>query len=220
MTRIFLIHILLAAMMAGCAVAGEAEPTLAPATPGPTGTPPAASSTPEAGDLFAQWRIELQPPSCDGTLTPAQTEGPYYTANTPERNSLLEPGMPGTHLIVAGYVLTKDCRPIANAWLDFWQADAAGAYDNQGYTLRGHQFSDAQGRYFLETVRPGEYPGRTVHIHVKVQPPGGAILTSQLYFPDVASNNSDGIFDPAALVTLEGRTDYQLAFYDFVLDVP
>ena len=125
--------------------------------------------------------------------------------------------MPGKKLIVVGYVLDQNCQPLANAWLDFWQADANGAYDNQGYTLRGHQFTDSQGRYFLETVLPGEYPGRTQHIHVKVQPPNGSILTSQLYFPQAAGNAGDGIFDPALLVDLEDRQDYLLAYFDFVV---
>jgi protocatechuate 3,4-dioxygenase beta subunit len=83
--------------------------------------------------------------------------------------------MPGEQLLVAGYVLDQNCQPIQNAWLDFWQADANGAYDNTGYVLRGHQFTDGQGRYYLETVLPGEYPGRPPHIHLKIQPPNGTV---------------------------------------------
>ena len=90
-------------------------------------------------------------------------------------------------------------------------------YDNSGFTLRGHQLTDSQGRYFLETVIPGEYPGRTEHIHVKVRPPSGTEITSQLYFPNVNANNSDGIFDPALLVTLEAREGLYVAYYNFVL---
>jgi protocatechuate 3,4-dioxygenase beta subunit len=125
--------------------------------------------------------------------------------------------MEGIRLIVVGYVLGADCQPIPGAWLDFWQADANGVYDNQGYTLRGHQFTDEQGRYFLETVMPGEYSVRTAHIHVKVQAPGGQILTSQLYFPGSGGNTSDSIFTPATQVVMEDRGDHQLAYYNFVL---
>ena len=125
--------------------------------------------------------------------------------------------MPGTRLIVVGYVLDSNCQPLPNAWLDFWQADANGIYDNAGYTLRGHQFTDAQGRYYLETVVPGEYPGRTEHIHVKVQPNGGSTLTSQLYFPDSSANTRDGIFDPSLIVQIEERPDYLLAYFNFVI---
>ncbi len=48
---------------------------------------------------------------------------------------------------------------------------------------------------------PGEYPGRTVHIHVKVQAPNQAILTTQVFFPNVADNSRDGIFDKSLLVS-------------------
>ena len=168
------------------------------------------------GDLFAANFISLPAPACNGP-TPEQTEGPYYTPNTPERNILFEPGMTGERLIVVGYVLDPNCQPILNAWLDFWQADANGVYDNTGYTLRGHQFADSQGRYFLETVMPGEYPGRTEHIHVKVQAPNGTVHTSQLYFPNAAGNTSDGIFDPALIVTLEEREGYYVAYFNFVI---
>ena len=126
-------------------------------------------------------------PACGAgsAATPRQTEGPYFTRDSPERATLLEPGIAGQRLVLSGTVLSLDCRPLAGALLDFWQADADGAYDNQGYRLRGHQFTDADGRYRLETVVPGLYPGRTRHIHVKVQSKGGPVLTTQLYFPDV-----------------------------------
>jgi protocatechuate 3,4-dioxygenase beta subunit len=150
-------------------------------------------------------------------LTPAQTEGPYYTPNSPERASLIEPGMGGTKLIVTGYVLTKDCQPIANAWLDFWQADDQGVYDNAGYRLRGHLFTDETGRYTLETILPGEYPGRTEHIHVKVHAPNSPILTTQLYFPGVAANDRDSIFDPALLANVQDTATGKVATYNFVV---
>src|SRR5207244_4653789 len=101
--------------------------------------------------------------SSGGPITPAQTEGPYFTRNSPERASLLEAGMRGTRLVVSGRVLTTSCRPVARALLDFWQADDAGEYDNRGYRLRGHMFTDEQGNYRLETIVPGLYPGRTRH---------------------------------------------------------
>jgi len=158
-------------------------------------------------------------PSCTSpaALTPAQTEGPYYTPNSPERASLIESGMGGTRLIVTGYVLTTDCQPIANAWLDFWQADDQGVYDNAGYRLRGHLFTDETGRYSLETILPGEYPGRTEHIHVKVQAPNGPILTSQIYFPGVAANDRDAIFDPALLADVQAAADGKVATFNFVV---
>jgi protocatechuate 3,4-dioxygenase beta subunit len=142
-------------------------------------------------------------PACDDGDEPtlAQTEGPYFTPNSPQRASLVEAGMGGQRLVVAGTVLTTGCHPVGRALLDFWQADDAGRYDNQGYRLRGHQFSDADGSWRLDTIVPGLYTGRTRHIHVKVQAPDGPVLTTQLYFPGEPENDRDGIFSPDLLLS-------------------
>lgn len=153
-------------------------------------------------------------------LTPELTEGPYFTANSPERASLLEDGMAGTKLIVTGYVYDTNCQPVANALLDFWQADANGVYDNSGYTLRGHQFTDANGFYTLTTVVPGLYPGRTEHIHFKVQAPNGKVITSQLFFPGVAQNDSDGIFNASLVLPIQETSTGIQAQFNFVVAAP
>ncbi len=149
--------------------------------------------------------------------TPELTEGPYFTANSPERASLLEDGMTGTKIVITGYVYTTDCQPVANALLDFWQADANGVYDNSGYTLRGHQFTDENGYYELTTVVPGIYPGRTEHIHLKVQAPNGQLITSQLFFPGVTQNDSDGIYVESLLLVIQETSDGLLGQYNFVV---
>ncbi len=156
-------------------------------------------------------------PACSGTPTPSQTEGPYYKPGSPERTSLREPGLPGTPLTITGYVFSTTCQPVAHAWLDFWQADSSGNYDNAGFKLRGHQFTDQQGRYHLETVVPGEYPGRTRHIHVKVQATGQPVLTTQLYFPGESRNTSDSIFSPELLMQVQSTSNGQMATFNFVL---
>src|SRR5512145_1119791 len=161
-------------------------------------------------------------PACDDgddDPTPAQTEGPYFTSNSPLRSSLVEAGTSGTLLTVRGRVLSATCQPIARAKLDFWQADNAGAYDNVGYRLRGHQFTDAEGRFSLQTIVPGLYPGRTRHIHVKVQPASGRILTTQLYFPGEARNVSDGIFNTELLMAIQDVANGKTATFDFVVTV-
>jgi protocatechuate 3,4-dioxygenase beta subunit len=160
-------------------------------------------------------------PACgdedDLVETLQQTEGPFYTPDTPERHSLLEPDMTGTRLLVTGYVYTTDCQPVGGALLDFWHADNDGVYDNEGYRLRGHQFADEEGRFALETIVPGLYTGRTRHIHVKAQGPGGPILTTQLYFPGEPDNERDMIFDPALLMDVQDSDEGQLAFFTFVV---
>ena len=150
-------------------------------------------------------------------LTPAMTEGPYYKADLPERSSLLGIGLTGTILTLSGYVLTPDCQPVAGAWLDFWQADAQGVYDNVTWTLRGHQYTDENGRYELVTVVPGQYPGRTEHIHFKVQAPGGQVLTSQLFFPEAQGNETDRIFDPALVIQVEDAGDQLIGTFNIVI---
>ena len=152
-------------------------------------------------------------------LTPPQTAGPFFKAQSPERKSLLDSGMKGTRLVLEGQVLATKCRPVQGALVDFWQADSAGVYDNTGYRLRGHQFSDASGRYRLETIVPGVYPGRTRHIHVRVQAPNRPVLTTQLYFPGEPENQRDGIFNPRLVMALREAPDTKAAKFDFVLNL-
>lgn len=158
-------------------------------------------------------------PGTDLVPTPSTTEGPYFKPGSPERRSLLGPEVVGDRINLTGRVLTRSGKPVAGALIDFWQADGNGAYDNIGYRLRGHQFTDEQGRYQLETVLPGNYGGRTRHIHVKVQTPGGAVLTTQLFFPGEENNQRDSIFNPELVVAI-GETEMgQEATFDFVLNM-
>jgi protocatechuate 3,4-dioxygenase beta subunit len=159
-------------------------------------------------------------PACgdDDDFTPAQTEGPFYTPNVPERTSLIEEGMAGTVLVLTGKVLLNDCQPVAGAIVDFWHCDPDGVYDNEGFRFRGKQYTDENGNYRLETLLPGVYPGRTRHIHVKTQRPGGELLTTQLYFPNEPQNEQDGIFMPELLVGMTDAEDgSKAATFDFVL---
>jgi protocatechuate 3,4-dioxygenase beta subunit len=159
-------------------------------------------------------------PAChDGhEATLPQTGGPYFKPSSPERVELVEVGMAGQPIELAGLVLSRDCKPLAGALLDFWQADDTGRYDNSGFRLRGHQFTDAEGRYRLRSIVPGIYVGRTRHIHVKVQPRGGRVLTTQLYFPGEAQNRSDGLFRKELLVRTAKNQGWLAGRFDFVID--
>lgn len=201
--------LLVAAVLAGAYFAfgrGEKAPPSAPA----------ASRVPDAPatDTIASPGAQ---PACGG-LTPALTEGPYFTAGSPERHDLRELNVPGEPLMITGTVFDQQCQPVVGAWLDFWQADGRGVYDNAGYTLRGHQFTDAQGRYELLTVVPGEYPGRTPHMHVKVQAtPLSHVLTTQLFLPGEAGNLRDSIFNDDLVVTLTEQEDVATGTFDFMV---
>lgn len=167
---------------------------------------------------FAETPLVLTPACHDGAAaTLPQTEGPYFKPSSPERIELIEPGMAGQSIELTGFILTRDCKPVAGALLDFWQADDRGTYDNSGFRLRGHQFSDAEGRYRLRSIVPGNYPGRTRHIHVKVQPRDGRVLTTQLYFPGEAKNRSDGLFRKELLVRTTKREEWLAGRFDFVV---
>jgi protocatechuate 3,4-dioxygenase beta subunit len=157
-------------------------------------------------------------PACgEHGVTHPQTPGPYFKPQSPQRASLLEPGMPGTRIVVEGTVLGRDCKPVPRALLDFWQADARGEYDNAGFRLRGHQFTDDAGRYRLESVVPGIYPGRTRHFHVNVQAPGQPVLTTQLYFPGESLNQRDGIFDRDLVMKVRDADGGKIAAFVFVI---
>jgi protocatechuate 3,4-dioxygenase beta subunit len=222
MRNLFAFFVVLTILTACTGAATQISTTTIPTETSLPPTPELASATVEviptfqvsatpapADDFFTQMGITLPLPVCTG-LTQSQTEGPYYKPDTPQRNSLWEEGMPGTRLILVGYVLDQDCQPLPDAWLDFWQADANGEYDGTGYRLRGHQFTDAQGRYYLETILPGLYSSRPIeHIHVKVRAEAGQAITSQLYFPQ---QPIEGL-----TVNLEERGDYNLGYFDFVV---
>jgi len=144
------------------------------------------------------------------TLTPEQTEGPFYPDHLPldTDNDLIvvnEARTPAdgeiTHL--AGRVLDSTGKPLRNATVEIWQVDAHGVYlhsqsgggqrdaNFQGY---GRFLTDSKGRYYFRTVKPVPYPGRTPHIHVAVNHHGRPLLTTQLYVKDEPRNERDGVF--------------------------
>ena len=163
-------------------------------------------------------RLSLTP-ACAGSHepTPPSSEGPFFKARAPLRHDL-SADMPETERVtIAGFVLDVSCRPVPGALMEVWQADDRGVYDNVGFRLRGHQRSDEAGRWQLTTVVPGLYPGRTRHIHVKVQRPGGRVLTTELFFPSEQRNARDGQFDKRLLLAMERDSDGMLGRFDFVV---
>jgi protocatechuate 3,4-dioxygenase beta subunit len=178
----------------------------------------AAGSLLMADGSVAQAPLAPTPACHDGDdATVPQTEGPFFKPSSPERTDLFEEGMAGQPIELVGFVLSRACRPLAGALLDFWQADDKGRYDNSGFRLRGHQFSDAEGRYRLRSIVPGIYPGRTRHVHVKVQPQGGRVLTTQLYFPGEAQNRSDRLFRKDLQIRTAKNAGWLAGRFDFVV---
>ncbi len=157
-------------------------------------------------------------PSC--SLTPEQTEGPFYFDADSIRSDI-RAGRNGATLRLALRVRDSDCEPLADAIVDIWHCDAQGEYstDDDPF-LRGAQATNADGIVEFRTIYPGWYPGRTPHIHAKVHVDRETVLTTQLYFDDDfsakvyrrspysshsgrdSSNSADAIFDERALLAL------------------
>jgi len=157
-------------------------------------------------------------------VRPEQTEGPYFVDEKLERSDIRSdpasgavcPGIPLTLVIRIRRLAIGACSPLANAVVDIWHCDHRGYYsdeqdsdfDTRGQKfLRGFQRTNDAGEVKFETVYPGWYPGRTVHIHVKVRTAvAGAAseFTSQLYFDD---DFTDSIFKNPPYNARKGRTD-------------
>lgn len=131
-----------------------------------------------AGEEAATTRsvVEGTQPVPDCVLTPEQAEGPFYIDLARVRHDITE-DRPGVPLALALTVLDAEtCEPIGDAAVDIWHCDALGAYSGEtaegsaGATyLRGIQLTDGNGVARFATIYPGQYPGRTTHIHLKVR---------------------------------------------------
>ncbi|HEV7888335.1 MAG TPA: intradiol ring-cleavage dioxygenase, partial [Acidimicrobiales bacterium] len=149
-------------------------------------------------------------------LQPEVTEGPYYLDVNKVRSDITE-GRPGIPLALKLVVVdAAGCLPIKDAVVDVWHCDAGGDYSGvsgvAGTFLRGTQVSDGAGVVQFNTIFPGWYRGRAVHIHLKVHVGGSVVHTGQLFFDDAVlaavstrapyssrgapdqSNSSDSIF--------------------------
>ncbi len=111
----------------------------------------------------------------DCVLTPEQEEGPFHIDLAQIRRDIVE-DRPGVPLALALTVVDSDtCEPIRDAAVDVWHCDAIGVYsgepsagsEGEAY-LRGIQLTDGKGLAEFATIYPGQYPGRTTHIHLKV----------------------------------------------------
>jgi len=107
----------------------------------------------------------------------------------------------GERIIVHGHVLDEDKRPVPDALVEIWQANACGRYVHlvdqhpapldPNFTGAGRTVTDKNGYYKFITVKPGAYPWgnhhnawRPNHIHFSVF--GHSFLSrlvTQMYFP-------------------------------------
>lgn len=115
----------------------------------------------------------------DCVLTPAQEEGPFYIDLAQVRRDIAEDRSGVPLALALAVVDASTCKPIRNAAVDVWHCDAGGIYSgepsegSEGETfLRGIQLTDGNGLTEFATIYPGQYPGRTTHIHLKVHTGG------------------------------------------------
>lgn len=148
-------------------------------------------------------------------------EGPFYKAGAPSRATLAGDRERGERLTLTGRVASTACAPLAGAVLDIWQADARGAYDNDGWGLRGQLTSDAQGRWQVKTIVPGRYLNgrryRPMHIHVKLRARGYQELTTQLYFAGDEYIEGDPFVVSSLIMPTTRASGVRRASFDFVL---
>jgi len=132
-------------------------------------------------------------------LTPEVTEGPFYFDPGMLRTDIRE-DRSGIPMKLRIQVVAADCRPVESARVDIWHCDAQGNYsgyssqgsdarlDTSGKTfLRGTQMTDDAGIATFQTIYPGWYASRTVHVHFKVLLNQNQVLTGQIFFPDALS---------------------------------
>jgi len=146
------------------------------------------------------------------SLTPHQTEGPFYPDLLPLDtdndllilNDSLTPAV-GTVTYLSGAVLDLSGSPIQNALVEIWQVDSRGVYlhsrggsrekrdsNFQGY---GRFLTDSKGKYSFRTLKPSPYSGRTPHIHFAVSSKGKRLLTTQCYIKGEPRNKTDFILN-------------------------
>lgn len=186
-----------AAVLAACA-APEATSTLAPTeqiTPVPTLGSTQGSPTTSA--------------VLDCVVRPELTIGPYFVDDQLNRSDIrsnsadnsVKEGVPLTLNIAVASVGNNSCTPTEGAQVDIWHCDAQGQYSDvsdQGFDtsgqnfLRGYQLTDANGGVQFQTIYPGWYSGRAVHIHFTIRTKGAGgedyQFTSQFFFDDTLTD--------------------------------
>ena len=162
-------------------------------------------------------------PAC--VARPEQTEGPYFVDEVLKRSDIrsdpksgaIKEGTPLALTLAVSALRSGSCALLAGAHVDIWHCDAAGVYsgvEDPGFNtvgqsfLRGYQLTDKSGEARFQTIYPGWYSGRTVHIHFKIRTdPGearGHEFTSQLYFDDAFTTK---VFAKMPYAAKKGRRD-------------
>jgi len=141
----------------------------------------------------------------------------------------------GERISISGIVRDDDARPVRNALIEVWQANAAGRYRHKhdqhnapldpNFTGCGRMFTDGDGRYRLRTIKPGAYPWRNhhnawrpAHIHFSIFGAGlVSRLVTQMYFPGDPLLPHDPVFGS---IPDERARNRLISLFDWELTVP
>lgn len=178
--------------------------------------------------IFASGALLLLPGLARAACVATQRDalGPFFVKDAPLQSDLCSATGDSERLTVGGRILgAPDCKPLAGAVIEIWQADAKGEYsqvsrgrkDDPRCLLRATLKTGVDGHYAFRTVLPGEYPGRPSHMHYRISMNGYRTLVTQLYFNPQRGVDAARIAKVTRAPALDGKLpDYQAAF-DIVL---
>ncbi|HEY2970671.1 MAG TPA: protocatechuate 3,4-dioxygenase subunit alpha [Casimicrobiaceae bacterium] len=173
--------------------------------------------------------------------TSSQTVGPYVKIGFEPFTvvDLAPPGVTGERIALSGRVTDGDGKPVNDAVIEIWQANALGKYahpeDAQdkpveaGFRGFGRCLSDAKGAYRFTTIKPGRVPGpggapQAPHIVVTVFMRGLLKhLITRVYFPDETANAEDPVLKlvpadrRATLIAKRSATDKNALEWNVIL---
>ena len=199
-------------VLAACSDDEPAADATAPSTAAAASTDPTAGTSPDPtaatiADTTAVTTVDTTPTTgepaalsaaaFDGlgtcSLMPEKTAGPFPLDEQFDRRDVTD-GVPGHPMRLGLRVVDASCAPVPGASVEIWHCDATGDYsafqdggggkdEGAGSTfLRGSRTAGDDGIVDFQTIVPGWYRGRAVHIHLRVHRDGQTVLTSQLFF--------------------------------------
>ena len=145
--------------------------------------------------------------------TPSQTVGPFYSIGLTDRamNTLVCDSTQGERIRIQGQVIDGDGKPVPDAMIEIWQANAHGRYNHPedkqekpldgSFTGWGRSGTDPGGVYFFDTIKPGPVPAseaavQAPHINVTVFARGMLVHAfTRIYFSDEPANESDPVLN-------------------------
>ncbi len=135
--------------------------------------------------------------------TTSQTVGPYLHIGMTWLiiDKLAPRKVAGERISIAGRVIDGDGKPVTDALLEIWQADARGNYGKPGFRGFGRVATDAKGAFKFTTIKPGRVAGpggqlQAPHIAVNIFMRGLLKqLVTRIYFADDPANAEDKVLE-------------------------